>query len=49
MAPNSVRVRIYFGPLLAVGPGRAELLAGVQRTGSLVQAALGMRMSYRRA
>ena len=49
MTPISVRIRIYFGPSLAVGPGRIELLEGVHRTGSLAQAARGMGMSYRRA
>ena len=34
---------------LAIGPGRIELLEGVQRTGSLAQAARDMNMSYRRA
>ena len=49
MAAISVRVRIYFGAELAVGPGRVELLEGVHRTGSLAEAARGMGMSYRRA
>ena len=44
-----MRTRIYFGPSLAVGPGRIELLERVHRTGSLAQAARGMAMSYRRA
>ena len=43
------RVRIYFDTQLAIGPGRIELLEGVLRTGSLAQAARGMKMSYRRA
>ena len=45
----TARVRIYFGSELAIGPGRIELLEGVQRTGSLAQAARAMDMSYRRA
>jgi len=45
----TVRVRIYLAGSLAVGPGRVELLEGVQRTGSLAKAARGMEMSYRRA
>jgi molybdate transport system regulatory protein len=45
----NVRVRIYFGSDLAIGPGRIELLEGVQRTGSLARAARDMGMSYRRA
>ena len=49
MTPITARIRIYFGSNLAVGPGRIELLEGVQRTGSLARAARGMGMSYRRA
>lgn len=49
MTRITVRVRIYFGPTLAIGPGRIELLEGVLRTGSLSQAARSMGMSYRRA
>ena len=32
-----------------LGPGRVELLEGIQQTGSLRQAALQMGMSYRQA
>ena len=49
MTGITVRVRIYFDQQLAIGPGRIELLEGVQRTGSLSQAARDMGMSYRRA
>ena len=49
MTPITVRLRIYFDSELAIGPGRIELLEGVQRTGSLSQAARDMGMSYRRA
>jgi molybdate transport system regulatory protein len=49
MTRITARVRIYFGTTLAIGPGRIELLEGVQRTGSLSQAARDMGMSYRRA
>ena len=49
MSRITVRVRIYFDSTLAIGPGRIELLEGVQRTGSLSQAARDMGMSYRRA
>ena len=49
MTEITVRVRIYFGQNLAIGPGRIELLEGVQRSGSLAQAARDMGMSYRRA
>jgi molybdate transport system regulatory protein len=49
MTNITVRMRIYFGADLAIGPGRIELLEGVQSTGSLAQAAREMGMSYRRA
>lgn len=49
MTAITVRLRIHFGSSLAIGPGRIELLEGVQRTGSLAQAARAMDMSYRRA
>ena len=49
MTQIAARVRIHFDGQLAIGPGRIELLEGVQRTGSLAQAARGMKMSYRRA
>ncbi|MFI4891609.1 MAG: winged helix-turn-helix domain-containing protein [Steroidobacterales bacterium] len=49
MKPLTVRIRIDFGPGLAIGPGKIALLEGVQRTGSLAQAARDMGMSYRRA
>jgi molybdate transport system regulatory protein len=49
MKPISVRLRVYVGPELAVGPGRIELLERIERTGSLASAAREMGMSYRRA
>ena len=49
MTDIAARVRIHFAGQLAIGPGRIELLEGVQRTGSLAQAARAMDMSYRRA
>ena len=49
MTDIAARVRIHFAGQLAIGPGRIELLEGVERTGSLAQAARGMHMSYRRA
>jgi molybdate transport system regulatory protein len=46
--PN-VRVRILSGSSIAIGPGKAELLAAIAETGSISAAARQMRMSYRRA
>ncbi|MEP6547328.1 MAG: LysR family transcriptional regulator [Gammaproteobacteria bacterium] len=44
-----VRFRVDFGGGCSVGIGKIELLEGIARSGSLSQAARGMRMSYRRA
>jgi molybdate transport system regulatory protein len=44
-----VRIRIYFAPDHWIGPGKVELLEGIERTGSLSQAARALGMSYRRA
>jgi molybdate transport system regulatory protein len=43
------RIRILRGRDIALGPGKAELLALIGRTGSINQAALQMGMSYMRA
>ena len=43
------RLRISFGTDIALGPGKAELLELLDRTGSITQAARGMGMSYMRA
>lgn len=43
------RIRIVFGRDVAFGPGKAELLEHIARTGSLRRAAAAMEMSYMRA
>lgn len=43
------RLRILLGPEIAIGPGKADLLDAVARTGSISAAARAMDMSYRRA
>lgn len=43
------RFRIIRGPDIAFGPGKADLLAQIARTGSINQAAKKMGMSYMRA
>jgi molybdate transport system regulatory protein len=52
-APIPVRVlprwRIYFGEDIAVGPGKVELLEHIKQSGSLLEAAQRMEMSYMRA
>lgn len=43
------RWRISRGPEVALGPGKAELLAAIDRSGSISGAARELEMSYRRA
>ncbi len=43
------RIRVLWSKHIAVGPGKAELLARVQATGSILEAARRMGMSYMRA
>lgn len=43
------RVQIFCGDEIAMGPGKAQLLAAIDRTGSISAAAREMQMSYRRA
>lgn len=43
------RLRIVAGKEIALGPGKAELLALVEKTGSIGKAAKQMDMSYMRA
>jgi molybdate transport system regulatory protein len=45
----SVRLRIVLAPGVALGPGKADLLAGVERHGSIAAAGRAMGMSYQRA
>ena len=44
-----LRLRIHFGDLLMLGPGKAELLERIRETGSISAAGRGMGMSYKRA
>jgi len=43
------RLRILLGTGIAIGPGKADLLEAIGRTGSISAAAREMGMSYRRA
>ena len=43
------RMRITVGDVIAIGPGKIELLEAVERTGSITAAARSLDMSYRRA
>jgi molybdate transport system regulatory protein len=49
MSDPIIRFRMDFAAPCSVGPGKIALLEGIQRTGSLAQAARGLDMSYRRA
>ena len=43
------RVRILLGSVIAMGPGKADLLEAIEAEGSISAAARRMGMSYRRA
>jgi molybdate transport system regulatory protein len=43
------KIRILIGAVVAIGPGKADLLQAIARTGSISAAAREMKMSYRRA
>ena len=43
------RIRIYRGDVIAFGPGKADLLEAIRRTGSITKAAVRLGMSYMRA
>lgn len=46
---KTIRLRVMQGDLIAFGPGKADLLQAIERTGSISGAAREMEMSYRRA
>lgn len=43
------QIRIMFRKAIAMGPGKADLLQAIDRTGSISAAARDLGMSYRRA
>jgi molybdate transport system regulatory protein len=45
----AAKLRILFGPEIAMGPGKADLLDAIAETGSIAAAAKRFGMSYRRA
>ncbi|WP_335622181.1 winged helix-turn-helix domain-containing protein [Acidihalobacter ferrooxydans] len=49
MGRTEPRIRILLGSIIAMGPGKADLLDAIQQTGSISAAARRMNMSYRRA
>lgn len=48
-AAASLHLRVTLAPGVAIGPGKADLLAGIRETGSIAAAGRSMRMSYKRA
>jgi molybdate transport system regulatory protein len=44
-----IRLRVYVGEDIAIGPGKAQLLAEIARIGSILGAARALGMSYMRA
>lgn len=48
-ADTRMRLRLYFGDVLMLGPGKADLLEGIRDTGSIAAAGRTMSMSYKRA
>ena len=49
MAELKIKLQLMHGGEIAMGPGKAELLDAIARTGSISGAARSMGMSYRRA
>ena len=48
-ARGETKLRVMFGPEIAMGPGKAQLLEAIAATGSISASAKRLRMSYRRA
>lgn len=46
---RELRVRVYVGDVIAMGPGKADLLAAIAATGSISGAGRALGMSYKRA
>ena len=47
-ARGPTKLRVMFGPEIAIGPGKADLLEAIAVTGSISAAAKRLGMSYRR-
>lgn len=45
---RELRLRVYAGDVIAMGPGKANLLAAIAETGSIAAAGRALGMSYRR-
>lgn len=46
---DAIRLRLMLGGEIALGPGKADLLEGIKRTGSISAAGRELGMSYKRA
>ncbi len=49
MARLKLKVQLYCGDAIAMGPGKADLLDAISREGSISAAGRALGMSYRRA
>ena len=49
MARLKLKLQLYCGDAIAMGPGKADLLEAIARTGSISAAGRALGMSYRRA
>ena len=49
MSAQRIRLRVLADSVVAIGPGKADLLTAIDSTGSISAAARSMGMSYRRA
>jgi len=49
LTETRLRIRIVFGDAGMIGPGKADLLDGIARCGSIAAAGREMGMSYKRA
>lgn len=47
--PLKIKIQLYCGDEIAIGPGKADLLEAIRAQGSISAAARAMGMSYRRA
>src|SRR5262245_13356066 len=45
----TLRLRVLLGQVIALGPGKADLLEGIRETGSTAAAGRRRRISYKRA
>ena len=46
---SKISLRLYYGNEIALGPGKADLLEAIKKTGSIAAASRSMDMSYKRA